>query len=311
MRIASYAGLLLLSLAILARLVVRLFFHEAWILTKIQWHMGRSRYDRALPLLSRQLDRLRRKKGENHIDTAVAKFSLGQIQYEHGRTGEGRRLVDEATAFFAAYSGPKDKIYWVHLLNLGVAQRSIDRRDHALETFRQAVDLQRKLNGSDNAQVAQALSNMGVTLEESGRAQESIPIYEEALQIQTKLRGEKSCEVARLHVNLAEAYTSLRQWPPAERHIQEAIAILQPLPSHDLGEAYDTYARLLEEQERFSQAEQMRTSALATMKRTLGSGSVEVAKQMEKYASLLGNLNRQTECDLFKQRAAAIREALV
>lgn len=309
MRIVSPAWLLLLPM--LAWLIFRLFFRESWISLKIQWHMARSRNDRALPLISRQLDRLRRTKGDNHIDTAVAKFSLGQIQYEHGRTGEGRRLVDEATAFFAAYSGPRDEVYWVHLLNLGVAQRTIERRDCALETFRQAVDLQRKLHGSDNAQVAQALSNVGVTLEETGRAPESIPIYEEALQIRTRLRGEKSCEVARVHINLAEAYTSLRQWPPAERHIQEAIAILQPLPSHDLGEAYDTYARLLEEQERFSQAEQMRTSALANLKRALGTGSVEVAKQMEKYASLLGNLNRNTECELFKQKAAAIREALV
>jgi tetratricopeptide (TPR) repeat protein len=192
-----------------------------------------------------------------------------------------------------------------------VAQRSIDRRDCALETFRQAVDLQRKLHGGDNEQVAQALSNVGATLEETGRAQESIPIYEEAMRIRTALRGEKSCEVARVHINLAEAYTSLRQWPPAERHIQAAIAILQPLPSHELGQAYDTYARLLEEQERLSQAEQMRTSALGALKRALGNGSVEVAKQMEKYASLLGHLNRNTECELFKQKAAAIREALV
>ncbi|MDP8980629.1 MAG: hypothetical protein M3O35_08575 [Acidobacteriota bacterium] len=114
-----------------------------------------------------------------------------------------------------------------------------------------------------------------------------------------------------MHINLAEAFTSLRQWPPAERHIQAAISILQPLPSHELGQAYDTFARLLEEREEFSQAEQMRARALGALKRALGNGSVEVAKQMEKYASVLGNLNRNTECELFKQKAAAIREALV
>ncbi len=55
----------------------------------------------------------------------------------------------------------------------------------------------------------------------------------------------------------------------------------------------------------------MRARALGALKRALGNGSVEVAKQMEKYASVLGNLNRNTECELFKQKAAAIREALV
>src|ERR1700686_1235397 len=114
MRFAGYAGLLLLLLPILACLILRLFFHKAWTSLKIEWHMAQGRYDRALPLVIRQLDRMRRTKGENHIDTAVAKYSLGQIQYEHGHPDEGRRLVNEATAFFAAHSGPQDKDYWVH-----------------------------------------------------------------------------------------------------------------------------------------------------------------------------------------------------
>ncbi len=310
MRIAGYGWLWLIVPAI-AWLVFRVFFRDAWISLKIQWHMANARYDRALPLVRRQLERKRRTKGENHIDTAVATYSLGQIQYQHGRPEEGRRLVEQATAFFATWPGPQDQVYWVHLLNLGVAQRAIDRLDLALETSRRAADLQRTLNGPETEQLAQALSNVGVILEETGRAQESIPIYEEALRIRTKLNGEKSREVARVHVNLAEAFTSLRQWPAAERHIQAAIAMLQPLPSHELGQAYDTFARLLEEREDFSQAEQMRARALGALKRALGNGSVEVAKQMEKYASLLGNLHRNTECELFKQKAAAIREALV
>jgi tetratricopeptide (TPR) repeat protein len=302
---------LLLLLPILAWLIFRLFSRDRRNLGKIQWLMDRRRFDRALPLIRQRLDRVRRTKGENHLDTAVAKYSLGRIQYLHGRTGEGSRLVDEATAFFSTYSGPRDDDYWVHLLNLGVAQSAIDRLDLATETYRQAVDLQRNLHGPETERVAKAMNNLGVMLKKTGREQESIPIYEESLRIRTALHGDGSIQAAKVRVNLAEAYISAQQWVPAERHIQLAIKALQALPSHELGQAYDTYALLLEEQERFSQAEQMRTSALATMKRTLGAGSVEVAKQMEKYASLLGNLNRQTECELFKQKAAAIREALV
>lgn len=301
---------LLALLLIVGWLAVRLFFHERWTLIQIQWHMSHSRYERALPILRRQLDRLRRTKGENHLSTAVAKYSVGQIDYEHGRKEDGRRLVDEASAFFAAYSGRQDEIYWVHLNNLGLAQRSIDRRDQAIETFRQALDLQRKLRGPESDPVAQALNNLGATLDESGRPEESIPIYEEALKIRTTRHGAESYEAAKVRVNLAEAYTNLQQFAAAERNIEQAIPVLQPAPLKELGQAYDTYARLLEAQECLTRAEPMRIQALGALQRALGDANVEVAQQMEKYASLLERLNRRTECDLFRQKAAAIRQAL-
>jgi eukaryotic-like serine/threonine-protein kinase len=305
------AILIVAALPITIWLAVRLFFHEQWTLIKIQWHMMKGRYERALPLLRQQLDRLRRKKGEDHLDTAVAKYSLGQIQYEHGRTDEGRQLVHQATAIFAAYAGPRDDPYWVGLLNLGIAQRAIERRDLAIETFRQAVDLQRKSEGQEQEQLAQALNNLGATLEESGEAQEAISIYEDALRIREAKHGANSPEAARVRVNLGEAYITLKRWSAAESNIRQALTALETVPGYELGQAYDTYARLFEEQERLSEAEQMRTNALTALERALGNTSVEVAKQMERYATLLGRLNRSTESNLFNQKAAAIREGLV
>ena len=181
------------ALPIIIWLTVRLFFREQWTLIKIQWHMTKGRYERALPLLRQQLDRLRRKKGEDHLDTAVAKYSLGQIQYEHGRTDEGRQLVNQATAVFAAYAGPRDDPYWVHLLNLGIAQRAIERRDLAIETFRQAADLQRKSHGPEKEQLAQALNNLGATLEESGEAQEAIEPQKRQLHFSRAQVANKLC----------------------------------------------------------------------------------------------------------------------
>jgi len=111
----------LVLLPIVAYFIFGVIFRERRALQRIQRYVAIGRYDRALPLLYLKLDRLRRKYGENHLDTAVAKFELGRIHYMHGRTAEGLRMVEEATAFFSTYSGPQDDVYWVHLLNLGVA----------------------------------------------------------------------------------------------------------------------------------------------------------------------------------------------
>lgn len=308
--LVRFALLVLLALPLLVYLVVRLFFYRTWVLFKIQWHMANGRYDRALPLLRKQLVRLRRTRGESHLDTVFAKYSLGQIEYEHGRKEEGRRLVDEAAASLAGFAGPRDVFFVRQLLNLGVALRAIEQPDRAIDTFRQAAELEKEISGPDSRDLASALLNLGAVLEESGRAEEAVPIYEESLRIRTKIHGAQSPEVARALSNLGEAYTTLRLWGPAEHNVRQALNILEAAPTHDLGLVYDTYARLLEEHDRLTEADEIRTKSLAALTRALGTGSVEVAKQMEKHAALLERLNRRTECGLLRKKAAAIREAL-
>ncbi len=191
-----------------------------------------------------------------------------------------------------------------------MAQRAVGRDGQALETNRRAVELQRKLHGEDTEKLADSLNNLGVALLKAGRADEALTIYGDVLRIRTKIFGAQSLPAAKIHVNLAEANINLGQLATAEGHIQMAVRNMKLAPMHLLGNAYDTYARLAEARNSLSEAEQMRINALKAFKQGFGETHTEVATQMEKLASLLERMNRNTEGDLFRKNAAAIRAAL-
>ena len=305
----------LVLLPILGAAVVRTFFYEMWIQFRSQIHMSMGHSQRALPLLQAQVDRLLRTKGENHLDTAVALYMLGELEYENGRRAEGRARVGQATAFFDRYVGKPDATFWAQLMNLGGAQYAVEEYAASSRTTRLALNGFRTLPGTKGAAAreleVQCLSNLGVTLGKAGQALEGATLLEEALEMRLGKSAENSHEVAVLRVNLGEAYINLQRWTEAERNLQQSIEVLQTGATRDAGQALDSLARLREEQQRWDEAEQLRTSALTALQRALGANHAEVAEQMEKQALVLDRLNRGTERDLYSRKAAQIREALV
>jgi hypothetical protein len=143
-----------------------------------------------------------------------------------------------------------------------------------------------------------------------GRHRETIQALERALADSVRLGGETCLEASKLRIRLAEAYLDADLWTLAHRTIEAAIRDLDPEAMADRGRAFDMYARLLEEQGRLPQAELMRTESLLALENALGSGSLEVAQQIEKYAGLLDRLARPTESDRLRWKAAIIRESL-
>jgi len=81
--------------ACLVFLLLRARYYDRYLTGRIQWYMALSRRNKALPLLERVLRRLRKKKGENHLDTAVSKYTLGEIHYRRAlRAVDLRRELD-------------------------------------------------------------------------------------------------------------------------------------------------------------------------------------------------------------------------
>ena len=161
----------MLPLAIAGCFAVAAFYLYRWILrdrlevVRIQLLSQKKRYAAALPILRRRLENLQRTKGEDHLDTAVAKFSMGQIEYQHGRRDVGKGLVDQATAIFEAYRGPEERDFVVHLNNLGIAQSKTDSPDLAIRTYERCLAVERRLmahGAGDQDQVARTLGNLGV-----------------------------------------------------------------------------------------------------------------------------------------------------
>ncbi len=152
--------------------------------------------------------------------------------------------------------------------------------------------------------------NLATVLSETGQFEEAITLFEATLQKRIAKFGENSQQTAVVRVNRAETFIDLGNWMEAERDLRKAIKVLKNIPTQDIGQAYDTCAKVLEAQERLAEAEPMRDASITALQRALGARSTEVAKQMERQAALLGRMNRPTEQRLYAQKAAEIRKEL-
>ena len=300
----------LAALPLLAICVIRLFFFEQWLQVKLEWHTAFGRSDRALPVVKDQFALLCRTKGENHIGTNVARYNLGRLTYEFGMKDEGCQLVNQATDFFAGYQGKQDSDFASHLINLALAQRTIEHRDQAIDSIRRALRIQQNLRPANENFVETAMLNLAIILSETAQFEEALTLFEATLQKHIAKFGENSQQTAAVRINRAEALVDLGSWMEAERDLRKAIEVLKNIPTQDIGQAYDTYAKVLEAQDRLAEAEPMRDASITALQRALGARSTEVAKQMERQAALLGRMNRPTEQRLYAQKAAEIRKEL-
>jgi tetratricopeptide (TPR) repeat protein len=298
------------GVALLAAVVVRFIYRDQVRMVRIQWHLMRQRNDRALPLAEAQFEGLRRRKGERHLETATAKYTLGQIRYEHGREEEGRNMVLEAAEVIGELEARSDEEFRMSLMNLGVALRSVGEREAALEVTRKAAALSAASYGNSDWQTAEAMSNVGVLLDETGRSAEALTVHREVLRVKTAEFGKNSVEVAKVLVNLSEAEIATGNYPGARTALERAIAVLEPIGDHTLGHAFDSFAKLEEAQENWEAAERMRAASVMVLERALGRDNAEVAVQMDRYAALLGQLGRPVEVRLARRRASRIRETL-
>ena len=306
--LAWAAGIVMVGIA-----VVRLFFYDYWLAMKIEWHLHlKKRPDRALPYVRKSFERMRRSKGENHLETNVSRYNLGSIFYESGLKEQGQAMVEKAAEFFDSYQGPQDALFPSHLLNLAVAQRAIEQKEQALLTMRRVLEIQRRQNPSDEVAIARTQLNLGALLQETNHPEEALRVYEESLQVRIAKFGEASTEVSRIRINRAECFIDLQNWLEAERNVSQGIAFFSTMPHclEDLGQSYDVQARLMEAQELYTDAEYTREKSLIALRRALGETNAEVIKQMDKQASLLGRMNRHTEKELYEKKAAELREAL-
>jgi tetratricopeptide (TPR) repeat protein len=288
--------------------VIRLFFYDKWVRTwtYLLLYFGATR--RALTLVRGQLDRLRRRHGDNHVETMQVRCTLGQIQYENGLRDEGRQNVALATAFFASYPGDKDPELCDRLTMLAEAQSAVEMHVETIATARRVLEIGHEQGGDKHP--ALSLSNLGVALMKADQPAEGAEVLQEALR---KLESEQkpvSLHVEIVRVNLAEAQVRLERWTEAERLLRKALETLEPMGGQHLADAYDTYALLCERQEDWAGAERWRSAALAVWQKSMGAEHAEVVKQMEKLAEILNHQERATERDLYLKRAKAIRENL-
>jgi len=114
------------------------------------------------------------------------------------------------------------------LCNLAQSYHGLYMKQPAEETFEKALALANTRNDEINLEYAYALQDYGQFLIETGRPARAIESLDEAISILMKQDVDKRDNVAIIHSILANYYYTIKDYPAALNHIQDALIALEP-----------------------------------------------------------------------------------
>ena len=182
----------------------------------------------------------------------------------------------------------------------------------AIQYFRQALDLRKKLNLSVG--IDSTLTHLADLYTDQGSYREAEPLYRKALKLNKELLGDHHPDVAASLDNLAGLYHMTGRYVQAEQLYKQALEIRQQA----LGEAdpavatnLDHLAGLKHAQGEYEEAERLYRKALAIRQRVLGDDHLDLATSLNNLALLEYEQGRYGEAEpLFIQALALTRHLL-
>lgn len=119
-----------------------------------------------------------------------------------------------------AQNSPEDSL----IKNLADLEQQ-GRYQQALKVGHSLLQYQQKKYGSDHIKVAQTYNLLGITSELMGQLYKSRNYKSQALEIQEKLYGPYAPQNTYLHINLANIYRKLKEYPQAISHNKIALKL--------------------------------------------------------------------------------------
>jgi serine/threonine protein kinase/tetratricopeptide (TPR) repeat protein len=220
------------------------------------------------------------------------------------RTAE--RVGDELTNQPAVESELRNLIGGLYL--------EIGYYSQAEQMDRTALEICRKLYGSESAQAATALDGLGTVFWKEGKLTDAEQAHAEALAIRRQLFGDNNADVAESMNALARIYNDQRRFTQAEPMIRQALEIRRRLyPGENLAVADSLHSLclVLEAEGNWTEAETTAQELLAMRRRLLGNENVAVAEALEDLglaAGFNGNLDVQ---EASYQEAFAIKHKVL
>ncbi len=229
-----------------------------------------------------------------------------------GRIDEARELERDAQAAVQRLSGRED-LQADLLATRGERLRAEGRLQDALATFRDALELRRRVDGPRSAAVADLLVRVAVTKTRQGAFAEAQASLEEALPLVKQAFGADHPEVARVHVDLGNTHFRQGQYESAAAHHRQALALYEAAVGTEhlvLGAPLTNLGNVLRTMGRTDEALALHERALALAERTQG--------ETARLSAYLGNLaesllaqGRAKDAKVHADRAVALRAKLL
>jgi tetratricopeptide (TPR) repeat protein len=253
-------------------------------------YMGLGLYKEARPLLDRAVVQRRAFASTDPNVLSASLSHLGELQTLQANFDQGEKSYREAIAFESAQPPtPQNRAALaISLHGLGVALQRQGRGADAEQSFRQALELQRRVLGPAHPDIARTLQDLAKVIDDDGNLKAATPLMQQALNMQRQLNG------AQPDPGLAETINDMGtllyeggNYDAAAKLYLEAIAMKRRLlgDKHpEIALTLSNLARVLQDKGDLAGAEARFREALVMQRQTLGDRHPDVANTLNNIA---------------------------
>jgi eukaryotic-like serine/threonine-protein kinase len=185
--------------------------------------------ERALGYYSRVLEIRERSLGSNHPRVGFALDNIGSALAQRGEPEQARTQLERALAVLENGLGPEHPDVGISLTNLGSLEFERGNYQRALEVHARALAIFETAFGQEHPYVAAAMGNVALAQEQLGDVEAAAEGQRRALQIKERTLGPDHPDLAETHVNLGVLYGERGEWALAQRHLERAVALIEPV----------------------------------------------------------------------------------
>ena len=262
----------------------------------------RGAYTRAIPILERAIEQMRRTRIARTEESIWALLSLGSAGYYLGQGNRAQRAYKRAQELATRLHN--ERLRGRALMGLGLVEWTRKRLDPAVELLSKAYDSFEQVE--DLIEMSRALTNLGLVRKEQGLHAEALAVLERALRMKGKLgdtRGRSVTldEMAQVLLEMNRRGDAAR----AARQAMKAASVVSDVSRK--ANAQVTLARVMRAQGRRREAIALLKTAVATLRR-LGSTDL-AAKTADELGLMLKDTGARTRGAEHVKRASRPKAA--
>jgi serine/threonine protein kinase/TolA-binding protein len=269
-------------------------------------------YETCEHLLIASIERLRLDTPPNHEQLGRQLCTLGRIYKCTAQYVKATSTLRESIAFHRQ-RGPDPGGLADSLLELGavLSREAVFIEAEALQ--REALDIQRRMHGSDSPYVGGTLSTLAVTLKRCDKLDEAESTFREAIANLSSNHGKEHPSTLTAMLNLGGLLAERGFHEKAEAMFREILPLMQKAHGDDsshMGIAYAKLADALRRQNKLTEAEQFYREAVGIFERGMGEHPY-TARAKSELGSVLFEMEQFEEAaGLYEQAATMYRKTM-
>lgn len=273
-----------------------------------------SRYTDAENILREALKIFESQYPPEHPDIADTMVKLARVLCDEGKYSQAKALVQTALKNEEDLLQGSPNLIIAKAKNcLGNIARQDGRYGDALKLIQESIDIQKRILGGQNIELAVTMRDLALVQEEEGEFEAAEDTLLNSMHIIERLAGPEHPERAAAASALAHAYLRDQKYADAEPMLKKSMELSEKVlgnnnavtasGAHDLGSLYL-------QQKQFTEAQQYLSKALSIDEALYGQSAAQVAADLTILATAVSGAGDEIKASDLLKRAAQIKNVL-